>query len=102
MGLDENQTATQGGNLADLKSENLNETTLVAVLRLKNPKPPMAWKARNLAQYHISIRSPRQSFGGALGIFSLCSRAASAHAQASIRSSRPMPVPRRFSNQVSI
>jgi hypothetical protein len=40
--------------------------------------------------------------GGALGILSLCSRAASAHAQASIRSSRPIPVPHRQSNQVSI
>jgi hypothetical protein len=32
-------------NVADWKSENLNETAFVAVLRLKNPKPPMTWKA---------------------------------------------------------
>ena len=38
----------------------------------------------------------------ALGILWVLSRAASAHAQASIRSSRPMPVPRRWPNQVSI
>jgi hypothetical protein len=32
------------GNVADWKSENINENNVVAVLRLKNPKPPMAWK----------------------------------------------------------